>query len=548
MLGTPVTEIEWSAVQIRSGPYFFLRKMKKLSIKEITDIPSINIVLDTIQKNKQALVFCNTRRSAESTAEKISYKIKTDNKELEKLSEKILKSLSSPTRQCKRLAACVKKGSAFHHAGLVSQQRKLIEDNFRAGLIKVICSTPTLAFGINMPAFRAVIKNLKRYGGRWGMQYIPTLEYHQMAGRAGRPDFDDDYGEAICIATNESNRDEIIERFIKAPPENILSKLAVEPVLRMYCLSLIATGFAKSKTELINFFGKTFYGKQYGDMEEIENKIEKILKYLDEWEFIKSSSNDDFVSASSLNKKQEEKIETTKVGLRVSQLYIDPYTAFYIITALRRATQKLTTEFSYVQMAVSTLELRPLSSVRIREVEKIESELSELSSELITLEPSVFEPEYDEFLKSVKTSLALKSWMDENNEDDILEEFNLTPGELHVKRNLCDWILYSAEELADLLNFRDIIKHIRKTRFRLDKGIKEELIVLARIKNIGRIRARKMYRNGIKNIGDIKKTDVSKLTQLVGKKTALNLKEQVGEKIQKVSKGKRKGQTSIEKY
>ena len=520
--------------------------MKKLTIKEITDSPSINIILDTIELKKQALVFCNTRKSAESTAEKISYKLKSD-KKLEELSEKILKVLSSPTKQCKRLAACVKKGSAFHHAGLVSQQRKLIEDNFRAGIIKVICSTPTLAFGINMPAFRAVIRNLKRYGGRWGMQYIPTLEYHQMAGRAGRPDFNDEYGEAICIAANESDREEILNRFIKAPPEKILSKLAVEPVLRMYCLSLIATGFAKSKNDLVEFFSRTFYGKQYGDMADIENKIEKILKYLEEWEFIKSTSKEDFVSANSFSK-NEDRIETTKLGQRVSELYIDPYTAFYIITSLRRATQKLTTEFSYIQMAVSTLELRPLSSVRVKEIEKIESELSELSSELITLEPSVFEPEYDEFLKSVKTSLALKAWMDEKNEDDILEEFNLTPGELHVKRDLCNWILYAAEELANLLNFRNIIKHIRKTRFRLDKGIKEELIPLARIKNIGRVRARKLYRNGIKNIGDIKKTNIAKLSQLLGRKTALNLKEQVGEKIKKVSKGKRKGQTSIEKY
>ncbi len=521
--------------------------MKKLTIKEITDSPSINIILDTIELKKQALVFCNTRKSAESTAEKISYKLKSD-KKLEELSEKILKVLSSPTKQCKRLAACVKKGSAFHHAGLVSQQRKLIEDNFRAGIIKVICSTPTLAFGINMPAFRAVIRNLKRYGGRWGMQYIPTLEYHQMAGRAGRPDFNDEYGEAICIAANESDREEILNRFIKAPPEKILSKLAVEPVLRMYCLSLIATGFAKSKNDLVEFFSRTFYGKQYGDMADIENKIEKILKYLEEWEFIKSTSKEDFVSANSFSK-NEDRIETTKLGQRVSELYIDPYTAFYIITALRRASQKRTTEFSYIQMACSTLELRPLPTVYKNEIDKIESELGDLSSELIIFEPSVFEPEYDKFLSSIKLSLALNDWMNEKDEDYILEKFKIIPpGILHTKKNLCDWILYAAEELANLLNFRNIIKHIRKTRFRLDKGIKEELIPLARIKNIGRVRARKLYRNGIKNIGDIKKTDIVKLTQLLGRKTALNLKEQVGEKIKKVSKGKRKGQTSIEKY
>ena len=72
-------------------------------------------------------------------------------------SKKVLKALDNPTKQCKRLALCIAKGIAFHHAGLHSKQRELIEDNFRAGLIKVICSTPTLAFGINMPAFRAVI-------------------------------------------------------------------------------------------------------------------------------------------------------------------------------------------------------------------------------------------------------------------------------------------------------------------------------------------------------------------------------------------------------
>jgi replicative superfamily II helicase len=43
--------------------------MKKIAIKEHTDIPAINIALDTLEKNKQALVFCNTRRSAEATDE-----------------------------------------------------------------------------------------------------------------------------------------------------------------------------------------------------------------------------------------------------------------------------------------------------------------------------------------------------------------------------------------------------------------------------------------------------------------------------------------------
>ncbi|MBN2368260.1 hypothetical protein JXC34_04525 [Candidatus Woesearchaeota archaeon] len=522
--------------------------MKLVPIPEVTDISAINIAIDTVKNSKQALVFCNTRRSAESTAEKTAHQIKTENKELEELSDKILKVLSSPTKQCRRLALCIKKGTAFHHAGLAAKQRELVEDNFRKGLIKIICSTPTLSFGVNLPAFRAII-DLKRYGGRWGLDWIPALEYHQMAGRAGRPDFNDEFGEAICIAGNQNDVDEILERFINAPPENIYSKLAVEPVLRTYCLSLIATGFTKSRQDLISFFEKTFYGKQYGDMVEIENKIDKILNYLEEWGFTKSGVKDDFVSANQYtNSEADEKIETTPLGERVSQLYLDPFTAHQIITSLRRATQKMTTELSFSQMASSTLELRPLSSVRVREVEKIEAELTELSSELIVFEPSIFEPEYDEFLKSIKLSLAFRDWMDEKNEDYIMEEYNIAPGEFHLKRDLADWILYGSEELAKILNFNELVAKIRKTRFRLDKGIKEELVPLARLKNVGRVRARKLFRNGIKDLGDVKKADISTLSQLIGRSLALDLKKQVGKEVKEVPKGKRKGQTSIEKY
>ena len=516
------------------------------SIPQFTSDPAIDIALDTINMKKQALVFCNTRRSAESNAEKIAKEIKENSEILDELGNKILKVLSSPTKQCKRLANCVRKGTAFHHAGLASEQRKIVEDNFRKGLIKIICSTPTLAMGINLPAFRAIIKDLKRYGGRWGLKYIQTLEYHQMAGRAGRPDFNDKFGEAICFAKNQEEAEEIVEKFINAPPEKIYSKLAVEPVLRTYCLSLVATGFCKSKKTLIEFFEKTFYGKQYGDMRELENIIEKILGYLEEWEFIKYSGQaNDFVTASDLG---SDKIQATPLGERVAQLYLDPYTAHFIITSLRRATQKISNEFSYIQMACSTIELRPLNSVRVKEVEYIESELSELSGQLIIYEPSVFEPDYDDFLKSMKTALALTSWMNEKNEDDILEEFNIAPGELHVKRNLIDWILFATEEISNLLEFRNLIKTIRKTRYRLDKGVKEELIPLVRLKGLGRIRARNLFKNNIKDIGDLKKTDITKLTQIIGPKTAKSLKKQLGQEVEEIKKGKRKGQLGLGKY
>src|SRR5512136_2718397 len=85
--------------------------------------PTMNLALDTLAKNKQAFVFVNTKRSAEKTAEDIAKKSKLETEHTIELSEHILKVLQKPTQQCERLAKCVRKGIAFHHAGLHAKQK-----------------------------------------------------------------------------------------------------------------------------------------------------------------------------------------------------------------------------------------------------------------------------------------------------------------------------------------------------------------------------------------------------------------------------------------
>ena len=218
---------------------------KSLKVDDEFDSAVLNVALDTLKIGKQALVFVNTKKSAEKTAEEISKKIKTESEELKILANDALNALSKPTKQCERLSFCIKKGIAFHHAGLVHKQKDIIEENFRSGAIKIICCTPTLAYGIDMPAYRAIIKDLKRYTMQ-GLSWIPVLDYMQMSGRAGRPNYDNE-GQAIAIAISSGEKDKIEERYLNGSPEEIYSKLAVEPVLRTYVLSLIAANFTATK-------------------------------------------------------------------------------------------------------------------------------------------------------------------------------------------------------------------------------------------------------------------------------------------------------------
>ena len=49
-------------------------------------------------------------------------------------------------------------GIAVHHAGLMKEDRNLVEDLFAAGHLRILVSTATLAWGVNLPAHTVIIK------------------------------------------------------------------------------------------------------------------------------------------------------------------------------------------------------------------------------------------------------------------------------------------------------------------------------------------------------------------------------------------------------
>ncbi|MBW2964565.1 hypothetical protein KY363_03835 [Candidatus Woesearchaeota archaeon] len=519
-------------------------------IKQPYNNDTINLALDTVARKKQALVFVSNKKSAEKSAEDISLKIQESSPDLEALADSIIAAIPKPTKQCERLARCVRKGIAFHHSGLTARQRDIVEENFRLGHIKIIACTPTLAAGVDLPAFRAIIKDLKRYSssGWGGMQYIPVLEYLQMAGRAGRPKFDT-YGEAICISPTETEMETIREKYVFGEPEEIYSKLAVEPVLRTYLLSLIAADFVHTKKEIMDFFSRTFWAFQFRDMGKLQAIIEKMLDLLERYEFIISKPKDDFVNASDISDEDNQPIRPTLLGRRVAQLYIDPLTAHHLIKCIRRSTDGTVTPFSLLQTVCNTLEMRPLLRVKTKEFDRFTEQFARFESELLQKEPSIYEPEYDDFLASVKTSFMMLDWINEKDEEFLYEEYDVRPGETRVKVDKADWLLYSAEELSKLMSFHEIIKHIIRLRFRLKYGVKEELIPLLKLKGIGRVRARKMFNAGVKDIAGVRRIDLASLSQLVGKAVAADIKRQVGEDVPvEVPENRRKGQMSLGRY
>ncbi len=87
------------------------------------------------------------------------------------------------------LSKLIRGGIGVHHAGMLPRYRRLVEQLAQTGLLKVVCGTDTLGVGINVPIRTVVFTGLAKFDGT-NHRLLKAREFHQIAGRAGRPGFD----------------------------------------------------------------------------------------------------------------------------------------------------------------------------------------------------------------------------------------------------------------------------------------------------------------------------------------------------------------------
>ncbi|MCK5290716.1 MAG: DEAD/DEAH box helicase [Thermoplasmata archaeon] len=519
---------DWRPVPLKEGVYhdknILFSDSTKREIKTRGDKID-SLVADSLKEGGQCIVFVNTRRSAESTAMRLkrytqSVQTPEEMKETAALAKKVVRRQDEPTSIGSRLAQCVEDGAAFHHAGLTNEQRKTIEANFKKGLIKVVTATPTLAAGINLPARRVIIRDIRRYDGNFGNIPIPVLEIKQMAGRAGRPQFDKE-GEAVLIARKETDIPFVMENYLHGEPERTESKLGSEPALRMHILASIATEHVRNKEELMTFIDSTFFAHQL-DVWTIEDKIEHVLDFLMEEEFVTGNGH----------------LTPTIFGKRTSDLYIDPLSAVIIRDALRKDSDEI---FPHLHAICATPDM-PKLYLRRGDYEYVEERARKVKL-LVDME------DYEFLLSEIKTALLIEQWIEEASEDKIVETFSVGPGDIRRKVDHAEWLIYSMKELGKIFN-KDKAKLLTPLILRLRYGVKEELLNLVSLKGIGRARARALYRSGLTSVGDLKKVDIDKLAGIpgIGPTIARNMLLQLGRKEERVVEEKAEeiaGQSSL---
>lgn len=501
---------DWRPVPLSEGVYdggqVVMNNGNKFEVEpSIRGIP-IDLGVQSVKNGGQSLVFAETRTRSKALATKAADIIsqfleKKEADELEKISKKIL-SDNEHTELVKTLAILIKKGVAFHHAGLNQNCRQTIENEFRKGTIKLLSSTPTLAAGVNLPARRVVISNINRYNAKVGANRpISILEYKQLCGRAGRPQYDN-YGESIIVGNG--NSDDLMEYYIRGEPEPIISKIADDKSLRTHVLSVIVTSPGIKKEEILDFFLQTLGGTQ-SRKATIKFAIDISLRFL---------------TNAFLIIKKGERYAATEFGQKTSMLYIDPLTATYFRDSIENVSKERRHTFGFLHLISNCEEFFPKFSLRQKDYETASLMIENNSSEL--LEPI---SEYE----CSRSLLALQYWISESSELTLSDNLGIESGDMHRMIETADWLSYCLREISKHVERIDLLDELENLRRRIQYGIREELLDLVKIKGIGRIRARALYKHGIKTLDDLAKIPVNKLAEIdkIGSTIADNIKSEL---------------------
>ncbi|NPA97118.1 MAG: DEAD/DEAH box helicase [Crenarchaeota archaeon] len=499
-LGAELVRCEWRPVRLVEGYFDRFRREIVFSDGRVEEVEA-DVVTHSVSKamneDYQLLIFRQSRKHAEGMAEKVAPIVERflepgEKRELEKLVAELRASTSSRI-EFESLKPLIERGVAFHHAGLSLGARKVVERGFRQRLIKVIAATPTLAAGINLPARRVLIYTKRFENGQWVR--IPVAEYKQMAGRAGRPGLDP-YGEAVIVDADPRTA----RAYVEGQPESVESRLWSERALRIHVLATVVSGYARTYTEILSFFSKTF-GASGARIFLAQKLILETLSSLERMRMVLRSGGS---------------LEPTPLGEAVSRLYIDPLTAHVVLKYLEFEGSRELSELYYLTLIAMTPDFERVRVVRYRQLEE-EAEALASEGEIPPPPPEVGLGDavgWSSWLRAYKIARILHAWISEVEEDSIVESFGIGVGDLASIVDTATWLTHAAARVCRVAGLDDHSSRLERLAKRVEYGVREDAIELVAIRGIGRARARVLINAGIRSVEQLASESVARIARL----------------------------------
>lgn len=422
---------DWRPVELRRGVYdegiVRYQNGDPHTVTGASDMsPVLALVRETLEDRGQALVFVHSRRAAETLAAEVAEATWSPTAEV---TDAVRSSARTGTGRA--LADALDGGAAFHHAGLRSLHRSIVEEAFRDRSLGVVCATPTLAAGVNLPARRVVVRDTRRYTDN-GWVDLPVLEVHQMFGRAGRPGLDP-FGEAILIADEYVSAATLQDRYVRGDPEAITSSLATQDALRTHVLATVASGFADTRRDLVEVLDETFYAEEE-DSTVLVDVADLVL--------------DDLIGLDMVVR-EAAGLRATTLGQTVSRQYIDPRTGAAFVDVLGTLEEWAAVEPLTVLEVICESGEVPTPTHRGGDQGETHRWVVEHESDLL-VDIENFDGEYAQWLETIGAVRVLADQLAGTDEERITETYGIGPGDLRAMVERATWLAGALAAIAEV--------------------------------------------------------------------------------------------------
>lgn len=379
-------------------------------------------------------------------------------------------------------------GAEFHNADLKKDERVLLEKRFKAaGDLRVVVATPTLAWGVNMPARRVIILGIHR-----GNELVESYNITQMVGRSGRLGIDP-MGDAYILLPNSEAR---VQMDRLKMPQKIVSKLIENPKnLAFHLVSEIYQGEISNFDDIKKWYERSLAHHQSKHLGDTMLKV--LFDDLKKYEIV--YENDGVLEVSSVGK--------------VSSIF---YCCPFDIASLRRNMYflfKNGAESNDLKIAVALANTDGNRMLISNTAEK-----SEIKPFDIKLQRELGQ-EY-KFLTegSKKAALAYYNLLNGTN------SMALAGFQRGIQSDFerLEQVLCALDSMSGKWNKSNFFRELGK---RIKHGVPSHLVQLCQIPNIGKMRAKKLWDLGYKNVKDVANEDVTKLRKV------LNMKEDLVKQV-----------------
>jgi helicase len=464
------------------------------------------IIASKIKNGEQIMYVRQSRKNAEAFASRIIHEIGNAffNKDLElplvRTDDEI------------ELNRCIKHGVAWHHAGLVQENRSYVEDNFKEGNIRLVCATTTLGAGINLPA-KYVFLDWRRFSDS-GLEPLSVGEALQILHRAGRPQYDD-MGYGVLVCSKEHDYDYCMQNYFSSAPEPLHSPL-LKTANTFYhsIIGNIGGKYATTDAEILEMYKNTLAFHQKPS--EVRGMIDRTLKSFQKFE-------------EPIVQKTGGTYSLTPIGTIIKRYYMNPDDAMIISVMLKNAKS-----LSPIGLVHGILRCRSFTLLRVKGDDQWWQETYMKAKE--TLFYKSFNINNDTEWRAFQTSCILIGcgieseviYADEETTlGNLCYHHGILAGDLQrtvgMQGNF-SWLFAFSRAVANFYGNQALVDTIEEVDMRIRYGISAKLVKICNVRGIGRERGKALFKIGYCDVESISTASVTDIADVVVNDKKIGLK------------------------